>query len=571
MEMKFLITKILLRINKIILLLVLAICIYELVVNISAVIAKSYTIVELAKIVIFGIILFCIVIVIIIGRIKKIIHKGSILTMTLEGDFTKGERDFLSLLKKKGLNFYELLQVLDYALKDPKVDQLLIRIHNLSLGWGRLSELQDHLLKWKQNGKKVICFLGDSINSDYYLATASSKICMSMGSILFFNGLVYEIPFYKGLADKLGISFEIEHSGMYKTSFDQFIYEHMQAEQREMTQRVLEQIQEELISKVMQGRMLNREEVLRFMQEGIFTATNALDNKLIDDITTMEEFKFKLFSTNRKAHFIDARKYFMLRGKKMDAKAKKNVGLIYIEGMLQEGESGYHPTFGKICGTDDVLELLNEAEKESMFCGVILRINSPGGSGTSAEVLWQRIKQLAAKKPVVAVMGDVAASGGYYIASAATHIIASPLTITGSIGVISGKISIEGLLSKLNINVERIKLNDNADIMSLFSNLTANQREKLRRINDEFYRLFVKRVAEGRKLKEEEVLAAADGRIWIATDALKYKLIDEIGGLTEAVTFIKEYKKIPPAEQIRIYELIAEKPFWEKLRLKVAT
>ena len=212
--------------------------------------------------------------------------------------------------------------------------------------------------------------------------------------------------------------------------------------------------------------------------------------------------------------------------------------------------------------------LLEEAKEEKELCGILLRINSPGGSATASEIIWHKIKQVARSKLIVAVMGDIAASGGYYISSAATRIIASPLTITGSIGVISGKVSIGGLLSKLNINIETIKSSENANMMSIFTSFTDRQRELLKQANEEFYRLFIKRVAEGRNLTEDEVEQASNGRIWIAADALKYKLIDEIGGLKEAINFIKRENKIPEKQSLKIYQLVMEKPIWEKLKLR---
>ncbi len=565
--MKFILSKLLSTFTRLIIFVLILICLYQIIFNVGTVIDKTYKLKELAKLIIFLSILMSFFILGIINKIKKIIRKGTILTLTLEGDLAEDMMESFDFIGGSRYKFYQLLMILNYALKDKKISSMLVKIRNLSLGWGRLAEIYQYILKWREEGKDLLCFIGDSTNNGYYLATAASKIHMNKGSVLFFNGLAYEIPFYKKLMDRFGVSFEVEHSGLYKTSFDQFIYDHMQEAQREMIKNVLEHIQGEIVSKVSQYRGIEEEQVIKLMEEGIFTSESAKINKLIDDELSLEQYKQILKEDNKDIPILDIEEYFSLRKKKILGKARNKIGMIYINGIIQEGISGYHPTFGKISGSDDIFELLDRCEEEKELRGVIIRINSPGGSATASEILWHKIKHLTNEKPIVALMGDIAASGGYYIASAANKIIASPLTITGSIGVITGKLNIEELLSKLNINIETIKLSSNADIMSLFTHLTEEQRLTLRKINDEFYRIFIKRVAEGRNLSEKEIEEVSNGKIWIAKDALKYKLIDEISGLKGAIKYIKERNNIKEDEPVQIYELALIKPIWKRLKI----
>lgn len=573
--MKFVIIEILPRIYRIILFIVVIVCIYQLIVNASAVVARSYSLVELAKLVIFGIVLIIVIAFIIQNKLSKIIRKGTIIELYLGRDLEEGRVEDLIFWGKKGLDYYQLLEALDGGLKDDRISSLIIHVRKVSYGWGRLSELHNFIMRWREKGKEVVCFLGDCTNSGYYIATAATKICMSKGAILFFNGLAYEAPFYKELMDRLGIRFEIEHSGLYKTSFDKYVCNHMQDEERRMMQDILSKVQEDVVNRVSRCRKMEEEKVRGLIEEGIFTSGGAVKNKLVDEEMTLEQYKERIrerqggrIKRGRMAPFMEIEEYFRIRRKKIVGKAREGVGLIIIEGVIREGESGYDPVFGKICGSDDILSLLAEAKEDKQLCGVLLRINSPGGTAIASEIIWHKIRQVASRKPVVAVMGDIAASGGYYISSAATRIIASPLTITGSIGVISGKVSIGGLLSKLNINIETIKVSENANMMSIFSPFTERQRELLKSANEEFYRLFIKRVAEGRNITEEEVELASNGRIWVAADALRYKLIDEIGGLREAIEFLRKKNKIPEEQSLRIYQLAVEKPIWEKLKLR---
>jgi len=475
----------------------------------------------------------------------------------------------IEALLKPELTFYEILEILDFALKDECISLLLIKIRNLKLGWGRLVELYQHLLKWKKLNKNIYCFLGDSNNKEYFLSTAGNKIFMNEGSILLFNGLGVEIPYFKKLLDKIGIELEIERSGAYKTSFEQFQKEEMSKEHKEMISSILMGMQDYIVNKVSEERKLSCEDIRNLMNLGIFSAKTAKDAKLIDEIGIMENTMKKILSENKRASVIPIEKYYSLRRKKMIKGANKEIAMITINGILQEGENRYDAFMGRISGSNDIINLLEEAEKNKKVEGIILRVNSPGGSGSASEILWQKIKDINQKKPIAVSMADVSASGAYYLATASNFISATPLTFTGSIGVLSGKINIKNLLNSFNITLEKIQQAENANLLSIFTSLTEKQKNLLRKINEDFFNLFVERIAKGRSLSIEEVQKLANGRVWLAKEVVNSKLIDKIGGLEEAINFIKEKLNIPKKEPVKITFYVKKKPLWQKLKVKL--
>lgn len=511
-----------------------------------------------------------IIITIIWKKRQRRIKKETILVFDLHGNIKEEPPEGLvEALLRPELTFYEILEILDFALKDECISLLLIKIRNLKLGWGRLGELYEHLLKWKKLNKNIYCFLGDSNNKEYFLSTAGNKIFMNEGSILLFNGLGVEIPYFKKLLDKIGIELEIERRGAYKTSFEQFQKEEMSKEHKEMVSSILMEMQNYIVNKVSEERELSCEDVRNLINIGIFSAKTAKDSKLIDEIGIMENTIKNILKENKRASVVPIEKYYNLRRKKMIKGANKEIAVITINGILQEGESSYDPFIGRISGSNDIINLLEEAEKNKEVKGIILRVNSPGGSGSASEILWQKIKDINQKKPIAVSMADVSASGAYYLATASNFISATPLTFTGSIGVLSGKINIKNLLNSFNITLEKIQQAENANFLSIFTSLTEKQKQLLRKINEDFFNLFIERIAEGRKLSIEEVQKIANGRVWLAKEAVNSKLIDKIGGIEEAVNFIKEKLNIPQKEPVKINFYVKKKPLWQKLKLKL--
>ncbi len=503
-------------------------------------------------------------------KMQRRIKKETILVFDLHGNIKEEPPEGLvEALLRPELTFYEILEILDFALKDECVSLLFIKIRNLKLGWGRLVELYEHLLKWKKLNKNIYCFLGDCNNKEYFLSTAGNKIFMNEGSILLFNGLGVEIPYFKKLLDKIGIELEIERSGAYKTSFEQFQKEQMSREHKEMVSSILMEMQNYIVNKVSEERELSCEDVRNLINIGIFSAKTAKDSKLIDEIGIMENTIKNILKENKRASVIPIEKYYNLRRKKMIKGANKEIAVITINGILQEGESSYDPFIGRISGSNDIINLLEEAEKNKEVKGIILRVNSPGGSGSASEILWQKIKDINQKKPIAVSMADVSASGAYYLATSSNFISATPLTFTGSIGVLSGKINIKNLLNSFNITLEKIQQAENANFLSILTSLTEKQKQLLRKINEDFFNLFIERIAEGRKLAIEEVQKIANGRVWLAKEAVNSKLIDKIGGIQEAVNFIKEKLNIPQKEPVKINFYVKKKPLWQKLKLKL--
>jgi len=516
-----------------------------------------------------GVFAFLLIVLLIMKKKQSRIKKGTVLVCDLEGTFREEPPEALTeALLKPEMTFFQVIGALDSALKDSAISMLLIRIRNLKVGWGKLTELYQVLDKWKKAGKPAYCFLGDSSNKEYFLANAGYKIFINTGALLLFNGFAVELPFMKNLLDRIGIEAEFEKAGIYKSSFDLFLREHMSPEHREELSSMFTHLQDYVVKTVAESRKIAEEEIKKAVQIGVFNHKTAIECKLVDDATSLDQMKTKLLEQNNKIEFMPLARYYQIKRKKLSGGARAVVAMILVNGVLQEGKNSYNPMFGKVIGSDYIIELLEDAAKSKNICGIVIRINSPGGSGSASELIWQKIKSVSSKKPVAISMGDVAASGGYYIASAAHFITANPLAITGSIGVLSGKINIENLLKNLGINVEKIATADNANMLSIFSRMSENQKNLLRKINEDFYALFIQRIAEGRKMSPDEVEKAAQGRIWLASQALELHLIDSIGGIDTAINFIKSQNKILAHEPVKVIAFMKRKPFLQRFKLK---
>jgi protease IV len=380
-------------------------------------------------------------------------------------------------------------------------------------------------------------------------------------------GLAAEVFFLRDILDRLGVKAQLQTIGEYKSAAEMFTRTGMSLPAREQMDQLLDDNYEELCS-ALQTRGFSREEVAALIDSGPYTAREALSQKLLDGICYQDEMSDKLKETlGEKIRPLPAEKYFKGEGffKLLFTFRRARIAVINVAGHIDSGESRRNQAGRPVTGADTITEFLEHAKQSKRVRAIILRIDSPGGSGLASDLIWRKISLVARSKPVVVSFGDVAASGGYYIATPASHIIAEPTSITGSIGVLAGKFVARELMNRLEIHRESFQRGAHADSQSLFSEFSQAESERLHQQIEEFYKEdFVKKVADGRKLDDETVDRVGRGRIWSGLRAKAHKLVDEIGGFSQAVQKARELAGIPENKKARVVHYYRHRKLWER-------
>jgi protease-4 len=397
-----------------------------------------------------------------------------------------------------------------------------------------VQELRDAVYMLRQAGKKVLCHLEDADGASLYLCSAADRILLNPAGGIRFAGLRARYFYYANLLDKLGIKADFVRIGAHKSAPEAFTRAGSSDVARDDKIDLLQQHEKHLTLGIAHGRKLTVEGVRKSIAKGPFVAIEAktagfvdgyaFDDQLEDETSRLVGQPVRLVDDDR-GQFADR-----FNG------ATPGVALIYVDGDMVDGRSQTIPLVGmRLVGSYTVADAIKKARENPMIGAVVLRVETGGGSAMAADVIWREIERTTKLKPVVVSMGTAAASGGYYIASPGTRVFANPLTITGSIGIFYGKADVSELMRKLGVNVEVYKTAPRADAESIFRPFTDEERTELRRKVWQFYDVFLQRISEGRKLSKEQVDAVGQGRVWTGEQALQHKLIDELGGLRQAL------------------------------------
>ena len=452
-----------------------------------------------------------------------------------------------------------LVEAVDRARQDPAVKGLLLRVGSVDSGWARVQELRDALVRFRRTGKPSWAHLESAGNREYFLATGCAKVAASPTAMLDVSGLAAEVTFYRGTLDKLGVEAQFEGVGKYKNAPNQLTEKGFTAPHREQMEDLVGTLFEQYVRGVAQGRGLAPEKVRDLVDEGPFEAARAKEAGLVDELLYRDQVEDRIPAANR----VDPARYVRAGHGFFDTRPK--LALVYAAGDIIPGESQSSPFGGGLAGSDTIARGLRQAREDGSVQAIILRVDSPGGSGTAADAVWREVTLARRSKPVVVSMGDYAASGGYYIALGADASVAQPGTITGSIGVFSGKFSLRGLYGKLGISQETVRRGKNASLFSDWAPWTDEQRARIRELNEAFYRTFVSKAAEGRKKKPEEIEAVAQGRVWTGEEALAAGLVDGLGGLEAAVQLARDKARIPRGQDVQLVVLPQRKGLLETL------
>jgi protease-4 len=484
-----------------------------------------------------------------------VIADHSVLVMRLDGELPeKPPLEMPNLFgdDKPPVTMASVWSTLEKAASDSHIQAVVIEPEGLRAGWGKLQELAMDLDRFKKSGKPVFAYLRQPGAREYYVAAGADRIWIGQAEPLMLKGLRAELMYFKKTLDKLGVSVEVEHAGKYKDFGDMFTRSDMSPETREVMTPLVDDLYGNLVTRIATGRKKSPDEVRAIIDQGPFTAPQALKAGLVDSLQFEDEMwggiKDRIKSEPNK---VSLDKYRKVTPESLGLGGKSRIALVVGQGDIVRGSSSDD-------GSEDALtsygftRLLRQVRNDSGIKGVIVRIDSGGGEVTASDEIWREMNLLSKKKPMVISMSDAAASGGYYMAMTGDPIVAYPATLTGSIGVVFGKPNLHGLYDKVGVTKDGIQRGKHADIDSDYTALTPDERQLLMRGIDESYRDFVDKVAKARRRKPDEIEPVAQGRVWLGSQAKQCGLVDETGGLDRAIELLKAKAKIPATEKVSV-------------------
>jgi len=473
--------------------------------------------------------------------------------------------DFLSMKSSDTPGLNEILESLKKAKDDENIKGIYLDLGTVPSGIATVEEIRNALIEFKKSGKFIICYGEVFTQKAYYLASVADKIYLNPEGIIDFKGLNGEVMFYKGLLEKLDVDVQIIRHGKFKSAVEPFIYDKMSEPNKEQTLKYLTSIWDHLLDGISTYRKISKDDLNAIADSfSIKKAADAITYKLADKLMYKDELLAELrtklgLGDNDKISMLSLSKYVDAPNKNKKASTSKNkIAVIYALGSIESGKGD-----DKTIGSEKISEAIRKARLDSTVKAIVLRVNSPGGSALASDVIWREVLLAKKVKPVVASMGDVAASGGYYISCAATKIVADPTTITGSIGVFGMVPNLKGLFNnKLGITVDNVKTNNYADFGTTYRPLTESEKDIYQVDVENIYTTFITHVAEGRGMTTDQVDSIGQGRVWSGADALKIGLIDEFGGLDKAIEIAAKLAKI---EDYKIQSLPAQKEPFEQI------
>ncbi len=468
-------------------------------------------------------------------------------------------------------SFSSLITQIRKAKADSRVGGILLDINFPGIGWGKADELRGAILDFKTSGKPVYAFMELGLNKEYYIATAADKIYLPPAGDLYINGLAAQAMFYRGSLDKLGIEPQFLKIGKYKNAPDQYTEKEMTEGQREVVNAILDDNFNRIINTIAETRKKSPEDVRAIIDNAPYNARQAKEQGLIDDTLYRDQVYDALknqlgYKEEDKLRTISTKRYRDVSADSLGLNNGEKVAVIYASGGISSGKSNSSPLGGQSVGSDTIVQALTEATEDNSIKAIVLRVDSPGGSALASDVMWRAIEKAKEKKPVVVSMGDVAASGGYYIACNANKIVAEPSTITGSIGVFMGKPITNGFYDWLGFSSEYVLRGKNAGLFRETQKWEGDELEKMwQQTRTIYYDNFIPKVAAGRNKTVEEVDQVGQGRVWTGAQAKERGLVDEFGGLEKAVEIAKQLANLPADKDVRRIAYPKPVPFLEKI------
>lgn len=459
----------------------------------------------------------------------------------------------------------DLAAQLDMVAGDPRARGVILRIGSLSAPLPTIQSMRDAIGRFRKRQQRVVAFLPGMDLISYYLATAADEIITVESADFNVLGLRLEVAFLKDTLAQYGIQADMEAIGEYKVGADPFRRSEMSEAHREMLDSLLDSFYDDLVDGIAAGRGMDRERVRQLLDHAPMPAAEAAQAGLVDAVLYEDQVAGYLAPEGARLPAIHtwptavSRLFHPYRWH-----ADRMVGLIALEGTIVPGESRRPPfpvpvpfVGGDMAGSDTIARAFRQAEKDPNIAAVLFYVNSRGGSALASDLICREVQRVSRRKPVVAFMGDVAGSGGYYVAAYASHIVAQPATLTGSIGVIGGKFVTSGLFEKLRANRQVLQRGQAASLFSDARPFTEEERAKVRAMLNDVYERFKSRVAQGRRMSLDEVERIARGRVWSGRQALERKLVDSLGDFETAVEKARELAGLPKERPPLVVPILA--------------
>jgi protease-4 len=469
------------------------------------------------------------------------IEDGSILVLPIEGRYAESQDPSLlaRVLTDAGMSFAGLLSEMKKAERDDRISTVVLRIRNLAIGWGQAQELRGAIRRLEEAGRHPVAYLevaGFGANLEYYVASAADKVQISPASYGGVVGLAGEYFFLGQMWQKFGIEFDVARAGRYKSAVETLTGDEMSDAYRETANSLLDSINHQFISGIAESRKLTPSAVRAVIDIAPMTPRDMVNNGLADEIVFFDNLLESL-----EGPVVAAVDYAQVDPASLGFEPVAQFALVYGTANVVVADLSATSRGNPVMASDTVADALEAAADDSEIDAIIFRIDSPGGSVLAADIIWRAV-EIAKKsgKPLIASFSNVAASGGYYVAAGADAILAPPASVTGSIGVFALRPVLKGLLDKLDINVETLTRGAHAGIQFASEPLSQETAAVLDREVEAIYRLFIERVAAGRELDLQQVDGVAQGRVWTGEQAFERGLIDELGGLSQAVLRAKQ-------------------------------
>ncbi|KAI3504727.1 hypothetical protein L1887_26405 [Cichorium endivia] len=490
------------------------------------------------------------------------VRKGSVLNLKLRGQIS----DQVKTRFSSGLSLPQICENLIKAAYDPRISGVYLHIETLNCGWGKIEEIRRHILDFRKSGKFIVGYAPAWGEKEYYLGCACEELYAPPSAYFSLYGLTAQASFLGGVLEKIGVEPQVQRIGKYKSAGDQLIRKNISEENREVLTTLVENIYGNWVDKISQAKGKTKEDIESFINEGVYQIEKLkedgwiTDIKYDDEVTSMLKTKLGI-AEEKKLPLVDYKKYSRVKKWTLGLTGGKDqIAVIRASGSISRVRGPFSsPNSGIIA--EQFIEKIRTVRESKRYKAVIIRIDSPGGDALASDLMWREIRLLAASKPVVASMVDVAASGGYYMAMAAQTILSENLTLTGSIGVVTGKFNLGKLYERIGFNKEVIS-------KGRFSELTAADQRPFRPDEEKLfaesaqnsYAQFRNKAAFSRSMSVDKMEEIAQGRVWTGNDAASRGLVDAIGGLSRAVAIAKQKANIPHNKKVTLVELSKSSP-----------
>ncbi|MDF2710121.1 signal peptide peptidase SppA [Nonomuraea muscovyensis] len=487
--------------------------------------------------------------------------------LVLELDLTEGLTDgppsdaLTAVLSMRKPRLSDVLAGLKRGRDDSRVRALVVKLGGHPLGLGMVQELRQAVVRFRASGKLTVAFaetFGEFGNGTvpYYLASAFERVYLQPSGDVGLTGVALEQRFVKGTLAKLGIGYEMGQRHEYKTAANTFTQDHMTEPHRESMERIVESVVEQFVAGIAEGRRLDPDKVRELVDRGPFLGAEAVEAGLVDRLAYRDEVYDEVKqAAGEEAHLLFVSRYAKAAAvRKLPNPTAAGIALVHGHGQIRSGRSGRSPLGGGgAMGSDTVSAALRAARRDDHVKAVVFRVDSPGGSYVASDVIWREVVLTRKVKPVIVSMGDLAASGGYFVSMAADVIMAQPGTLTGSIGVFGGKPVVSELLEKIGVNSELVAEGANAGMFSTTRGFSPEQWERVNAWLDRIYDDFVGKVADSRSLTRDRAHELARGRVWTGADAREGGLVDELGGLEDALALARRRAGLADDAPVRVY------------------